>query len=271
VREEVEGILRSLTVDELLEARRLVETVLSRLEATGRGAPLAPEGIGDRRHFSRYLVSIPVTYFRHGGAQSKEPGGLAAQDGVVRDISRNGIRFFTNERLEPNEVLTLYLPGPLGVRKLFVETMRVERRGQQYECGASFVGLDRVFAAQRAEEQRSEVARVLVVCEPCPEREALSDLLVKQGYTAHMANTVPEALAMLELHRCTLVVASAPMLLAEDERLLKHLDERRGDVLSAGRAGATRPPLGAAISFKTNHSPPRGALPVRRGLAIGDA
>lgn len=236
VRDEIAEALRGLTVDELLETRRYIDRLLTRLQdEPGAQRPPAPDG-HERRRFSRYSVNLQVTYFRHGSA-SNVSAGASVREAVVRDISRGGVRFFSADPLEPNELLTVYLPGALGVRKLFVEVMRVERRGNQFECGASFVGLDRVFAAQKAEDERAETP-VLVACEPCPERDTLLELLVKQGYTTHVASSVPEASSMLNLHRCSLVIAASPLLLAEGGALLKELESRAGEVLSIAMVSA---------------------------------
>jgi len=238
VRQDLAEALRSLSVEELLEARRYIDRLIEELaDQPGAQRGAAPSG-SEKRRFGRYSVSLQVTYFRHSTKSTVGPGA-PVRDAVVRDISRGGVRFFANEALEPNELLTIYLPGALGVRKLFVEVRRVERRGDQYECGASFVGLDRVFEAQKAEEERGEAVQVLVVCEPCPERDTVTELLVKQGYTAHVANAVPEAVAMLNLHSCALVIAAAPLLLASGGELLKELEKRADEVLSIAMVSAS--------------------------------
>ena len=236
MRADIAEALRGLTVDELLETRRYIDRLLARLEdEPGAQRPPAPDG-HERRRFSRYSVNLQVTYFRH-GSTSNTGASPSVREAVVRDISRGGIRFFAADSLEPNELLTVYLPGALGVRKLFVEVERIERRGNQFECGASFVGLDRVFAAQKAEEERAETP-VLVVCEPFPERDTLLELLVKQGYTTHVASSVPEAANMLNLHRCSIVIAASPLLLDDGGTLLKELEARSGDVLSIAMISA---------------------------------
>ena len=239
MRQDLAESLRGLSVDELLEARRFIDRLLAELaDRPGAGRP-APPGMSERRRFGRYSLNLHITYFRHSTKSTVGPGGVPVQDAVVRDISRGGIRFFATQALRPNELLTIYLPGALGIRKLFVEVVRVERRGSQYECGASFVGLDRVFEAQKTEEERGEAVQVLVVCKPCPERDTLGDLLVRQGYTAHVANSVPEAGGMLNLHRCSLVIAAAPLLLAEGGELLRELERRADDVLSIAMVSAS--------------------------------
>jgi len=236
LRDAIAEALRGLSVDELLETRRYIDRLLTRLQdEPGAQRPPAPDG-HERRRFSRYSVNLQVTYFRHSSA-SNVSAGPSVREAVVRDISRGGIRFFAADSLEPNELLTVYLPGALGVRKLFVEVTRVERRGNQFQCGASFVGLDRVFAAQKAEEERAETP-VLVVCEPCPERDTLLELLVKQGYTTHVASTVPEASSMLNLHSCSIVIASSPLLLAEGGTLLKELEAKGDGILSIALVSA---------------------------------
>jgi len=239
MRKELDEALRGLSVEELLEARRLIDGLLAQLERAGGCVPHTPPDGAERRRFPRYAINLQVTYFRHRAAAGGVPAGSAVLEAVVRDISRTGVRFFTNERLEIDEILTFYLPGPLGVRKLFVEVTRVEARGKQYECGASFIGLDRVLAAQRTEEQRTETAQVLVVSEPCPERDALANLLLRQGYAVHMANSVPDAVAMLGWRRCRIVLAAGPLLLAEGGRLLKELQRLRDEVLSIAIASAS--------------------------------
>lgn len=250
MREELAQALRSLSVEELLEARRYIDRLLDELSRRpGAQRPGPPQGAAERRRFDRYSVSVPIGYFRH-SATSTMGTDAPVREAVVRDISRGGLRFFATEALEPNELLTVYLPGALGVRRLFVEVRRVERRGAQYECGCSFVGLDRVLEAQEAEEERGETVQVLVVWEPCTERDALIDLLVKQGYSTHVANAVPEAAGMLNLHRCSLVLAAAPLLLAEGGELLKELERRSEDVLSIAliRASDVDGPTGERLS-----------------------
>ena len=239
MRNDIAEALRSLTVDELLSARRLIDSLLAGLKQQARSQRMPSDDLSERRRFGRYSINLHVTYFRHSSQSTAGPGGEPVQDAVVRDISRGGLRFFSNEALAEGELLTVYLPGPLGVRKLFVEVTRTHKRSDQFECGASFVGLDRVFAAQRVEEERSEAVQVLIVCEPCTERQALTEILVKQGYVAHVANSVPEASSMLELHRCALVLASAPMLLAENARLLDELMTKEGDILSIAIVSAS--------------------------------
>lgn len=232
MREDLAQALQGLSADELLEARRYIDRLLDELSSRpGAQRPGPLPGASERRRFDRYSVNLTITYFRH-SAKSKMGAAPPVREAVVRDISRGGLRFFATEAVEPNELLTVYLPGALGVRRLFVEVRRVERRGGQYECGCSFVGLDRVLAAQETVEKRGEAVHVLVVCEPCSERDALVDLLVKQGYSVHVANAVPEAAGVLNVHRCALVLAAAPLLLADGGRLLKELERRSEDVLS---------------------------------------
>ncbi|MFW6162210.1 MAG: PilZ domain-containing protein [Planctomycetota bacterium] len=232
MREDLAQALHGLSADELLETRRFIDRLLEQLSShPGAQRPGPPPGASERRRFDRYSVNLSVTYFRH-NARSQMGADAPVRDAVVRDISRGGLRFFATEALEPNELLTVYLPGALGVRRLFVEVRRIERRGNQYECGGSFVGLDRVVAAQEAREERGEIAQVLVACEPCTERDALVDLLVNQGYTVHVANAVPEAASMINVHPCSLVLAAAPLLLAEGGTLLKELGRRSENILS---------------------------------------
>ena len=227
----VEEVLNELTAEELLEARRLIDRLLEELRQQGGLARPAPEGMSEARQFERYSVNLQVTYFRHAAAQEKG-GAAAVQDALVRDIARGGIRFFTAEILEPTEVLTFYLPRPLGIRKLFVEVRWVERRGGQFECGARFVGLDRVFAAQRTEERRSEAVQIILASEPSAELESLEKLIVQHGYSAYRANSVPEALAALDAHPRSILLGSAPLLLAEDARLIQAVEEGGGSILS---------------------------------------
>jgi CheY-like chemotaxis protein len=224
VRKEVEEVLRSLTVEELVEARRHIDRLLAELEQSEALARRAPAETSEQRQFERYSINLPVTYFRHA-----EP---AVEDALVRDIARGGVRFFTREKLEPEEILTLYLPAQLGARKLLVEVRWVTPHGGQYECGASYVGLARVFAAQKAEQERSRAAEILVAWKPCPEREALADLLAKDGHSVDMANSVPEAVARLGRGAGGMVLATAAMLKAENQRLLKAVEARAGEILS---------------------------------------
>ena len=238
MRKEMEDFLNGLGPDELVQARRYIDRLLTTLQQTPGLVRPAPEGAPEHRRFERYEVNLPITYFRHSAARRPQ-GSVTAQEGLVRDIARGGVRFFANELLEPGEVLTLYLPRPVGVRKLFVEVRWAERRGGQIECGASFVGLDRVFAAQRTEERRSETVQLLVACEPCPEREALESLLVKNGYMVHMANSVPEACSALAEMDSAVLLAGAAMLVSEDERLLKAVEGLDGKVVSVALISAS--------------------------------
>jgi len=238
VRKELEEALESLTPDELLEARRYIDQLLATLEQSDGLARGVREEAVEQRAFERYSINLAVTYFRHGVA-SEGRGGAVVQDAVVRDIARGGVRFFTKDTLERGDLLTFYLPAQLGVRKLFVEVRWVKPRDGQLECGAAFVGLDRVFAAQKAELKRSEAVRMLVVCEPCAERDALADLLVKQGYQVDMANSVPEAVELLGRFRCALLLASAHMLKAEGVELLRAAEARKGEALSIALAEAS--------------------------------
>jgi hypothetical protein len=238
MRKELEEFLNGLGPDELVQARRYIERLLTTLQQTPGLVRPAPEGAPEHRQSERYEVNLPITYFRHAAAR-RPHGTVTAQEGLVRDIARGGVRFFAAESLEPDEVLTLYLPRPVGVRKLFVEVRWAERRGGQIECGAAFVGLDRVFAAQKAEERRSEAVRLLLACEPCPERDALQSLVVKNGYTVHMANSVPEACSELEKTESTMLLASAAMLVSEGERLLKAAEGLAGKVLSIALVSAS--------------------------------
>jgi hypothetical protein len=235
VREDLATALRGLSADELLGARRYVERLLEELASRPGARRSPPSGVAERRRFDRYSVDLRATYLCHSTSADERPGG-PRREAVVRDISRGGLRFFAHEALEPGELLTIHLPGPLGVRKLVAEVLRVERRGSQYQCAAAFVDLDRIVAARQGGEARAEAVRVLVAWEPCPERDALTDLLVKQGYTAHVANGVPEVLRVLALHRRVLVLASAPLLLADGGALLRELEGRAADVVSVAIA-----------------------------------
>ena len=232
MRDQAERFLRSLRVGELLEAREIIEELLRAAEESPEAAPAAQGPATERRRFSRHTLSLPVTYFRHRAAGSAHRSAAGVRHAVVRDISRGGIRLVATEPLVPDEVLTVYLPGPLGVRKLFVSVTHVQKRGARYECGAAFVGFDRVYSAHRTEVKREESAQVLVACEPSKDRNALADLLAKQGYVPIVANSVPEACETLEGSACPLIVAGPSMLLAEEGRLLDELEARGDGVLS---------------------------------------
>ncbi|MFP4055832.1 MAG: PilZ domain-containing protein [Candidatus Brocadiia bacterium] len=237
MRQAIEEVLRSLSVEELREARRTIDELLAR-----RAGPARPQPRGwggpDRRAFERHPIDLEVSFLRHRPGGPGRRGEQGLHRAMVRDISRGGLRLFTRAGLEPGEVLTVYLPGSLGERRVFVEVARAERRGDQWECGASFVGLDRVLASHRPEEE-GRLAQVCVACEPGPERERLTGLLVKQGYTVYVANSVPEAVSLVGAHGCSLVLAAAPLLVAEGGRLVAELAARRQRVVTIALASAS--------------------------------
>ena len=96
-----------------------------------------------------------------------------------------------------------------------------------------------MFAAQKTEERRSQAVQLLLACEPCPEREALESLLIKNGYTVYMANSVPEACSAIEKMDSAVLLASAAMLVGEDERLLKAAEGLGGKVVSIALVSAS--------------------------------
>ena len=232
MRAQVEDALRSLTVGELVEARGFIDDLLSQLQDSGEAARGQPPGGLERRRFGRYAFDLSVTYVRHRASGASRLPRLDLGEATVQDISRGGIGFSTAEPLKVDEVLTVYLPGPMGVRKLYVEVLRVQLCGNRYECGAAFVGLDRVLAVQRTEPEVDDDVLVVLACELGAERDALANLLARSGYGVRPANSVPEACSILtECARC-LLVATAPMMLGEGSKLLEASAARPNEVLS---------------------------------------
>jgi len=249
MRDEVEDALRSLSVEELLEAQRLVDSMLAGLVRLGRTLHHTPQGVSERRRYPRYPVNLQTTYTRERVCPGGAPAETAFQGAVVRDISRGGVRFFTGERVEVGEILTFYLPGESGVRKLFVEVMRVTPRGEQFECGGAFVGLDRVLVARRTQGQKAETPEVLVVAQSDPERDALVNLLLRQGYGVDLANSAQEALRKLTKHGYRIVLAAGSLLLATKGRLLDELRALKGDfrIIAIASASELEGPDGQAL------------------------
>lgn len=232
MRAQVEDALRSLTIGELVEARRFIDGLLTQLQDSGEAAPGQPPAGLERRRFGRYALDLSVTYVRHRTSGASRLPRLDLGEATVQDISRGGIGFATAEPLEVDEVLTVYLPGPMGVRKLYIEVLHVQLRGSRYECGAAFVGLDRVLAVQRTEPEVDDDVLVVLACEPGAEWDALANLLAKSGYSVRPAKSVPEACSMLAECAGCLLVATAPMMLAEGSKLLNASAARPNEVLS---------------------------------------
>ena len=92
---------------------------------------------GERRHFRRAVVGMPVTAVR----RSTSPGDPRRVLGLhVFDLSRNGVGAFCPEPLEAEEPLVLFFPpvGSGGGRDTQASVVRCGSRLEQYTVGIRF-------------------------------------------------------------------------------------------------------------------------------------
>lgn len=233
---ELREALRQLAEDELLEVRDYVDRLLAALRASG-ASPQGNRAAQEKRRFERYSLDFPVNYLPHSAAR-RHRGQAPLRQAVARDISRSGVRLLCREALRAGERLSLYLPRATGTRKVLAQVTWCRRVEEGFECGARFLGFERLLAERPSGPQGCQV---VVACEPGPQRAALRDLLVKDGYYVVMANGVPEVVADIAKGEPLILVASPAALLADEERLLRACEEARDTVVTIAIAPACEP------------------------------
>ncbi|MBI2469873.1 MAG: response regulator [Planctomycetes bacterium] len=165
---------------------------------------------------------------------------------IIKDISKRGLRFITNQSLMPSDILvvTFQLPPTMvsghvyknPQKKVYVEIRRVAEfpspAGLKYDIGAQSIESERVVELAKEEENRALVnkrlaikgeTRVLVVSIKEAQSKRLEEILSKQGYVVCKANQKQQAIALLRKNKFDIVISDIDTAKINEFELLKDI------------------------------------------------
>ena len=163
---------------------------------------------------------------------------------TIKDISKRGLRFITNQSFMPSDILvvTFQLPHTKvsgrvyknPQKKVYVEIGRVAEfptpTGLKYDIGAQSIESERVVELAKEEENRTLVnkrlaikgeTRILVVSIKETLSKRLEEILLKQGYVVCKANQKQQAIALLRKNKFDIVISDVDTAKINEFELLK--------------------------------------------------
>src|SRR3989304_7766853 len=136
-KEKILKILEGLSLDELCEAQRCINDLITRLEkngATSQKKTVEEARIPmERREQERFYEIFPCKLER------ADKHGEVTFQGTVVDISRAGLRLKIDKKLEAGSVLILSPDYDRIYKKIYVEVIRVKEFMGQYEIGVRHI------------------------------------------------------------------------------------------------------------------------------------
>ncbi|HHT9136241.1 MAG TPA: response regulator, partial [Candidatus Wunengus sp. YC60] len=165
---------------------------------------------------------------------------------IIKDISKRGLRFITNQSLMPSDILvvTFQLPPTMvsghvyknPQKKVYVEIRRVADfptpTGLKYDIGAQSIESESVVELAKEEENRTLVnkrlaikgeTRILVVSIKEVLSKRLEEILLKQGYVVCKANQKQQAVALLRKNKFDIVISDIDTAKINEFELLKDI------------------------------------------------
>ena len=165
---------------------------------------------------------------------------------IIKDISKRGLRFVTNQSFMPSDILvvTFQLPPTMvsghvyknPQKKVYVEIRRVAEfptpTGLKYDIGAQSIESERVVELAKEEENRTLInkrlaikgeTRILVVSIKEALSKRLEEILLKQGYVVCKANQKQQAIALLRKNKFDIVISDIDTAKINEFELLKDI------------------------------------------------
>ncbi|MBM2835463.1 MAG: rssB [Candidatus Brocadiaceae bacterium] len=241
--------LLKLPLDELKKAQCFVTDLIQTLETlhTTTEEPIVifppeePIKIDERRKDKRFDMELEGVCF----VVKKQESEVSKDAPItIKDISKRGLRFITNQSFMPSDILvvTFQLPPTMvsghvyknPQKKVYVEIRRVAEfptpTGLKYDIGAQSIESERVIALQKEEENRVLLnkrlaikgeTRILVVSIKEALSKRLEEILLKQGYVVCKANQKQPAIALLRKNKFDIVISDIDTAKINEFELLK--------------------------------------------------
>jgi len=243
--------LLKLPLDELKKAQCFVTDLIQTLETlhTTTEEPIVifppeePIKIEERRRDKRFDMELEGVC-----SVVKKQESEASKDALItiKDISKRGLRFITNQLFTPSDILvvTFQLPPTMvsghvyknPQKKVYVEIRRVAEfptpTGLKYDIGAQSIESERVVELAKEEENRTLInkrlaikgeTRILVVSIKEALSKRLEEILLKQGYVVCKANQKQQAIALLRKNKFDIVISDIDTAKINEFELLKDI------------------------------------------------
>ena len=243
--------LLKLPLDELKKAQCFVADLIQTLETlhTTTEEPIVifppedPVKIEERRRDKRFDMELEGVC----SVVKKQESEVSKESPIIiKDISKRGLRFVTNQSLMPSDVLvvTFQLPSTMvsghvyknHQKKVYVEIRRVNEfptpAGIKYDIGAQSIESERVAELAKEEENRTLVnkrlaikgeARILVVSIKEVLSKRLEEILLKEGYFVDKTNQKQQAIAVLRKSKFDILVSDIDTAKINEFELLKDI------------------------------------------------
>jgi len=241
--------LLKLPFDELKKAQCFVTDLIQTLETLHAKTeesivifpPEDPLKIEERRRDKRFGMEIEGVC-----SLVKKQESEVSKDApiTIKDISKRGLRFITNQSFMPSDILvvTFQLPPTMvsghvyknPQKKVYVEIRRVAEfptpMGLKYDIGAQSIESERVVELTKEEENRTLInkrlaikgeTRILVVSIKEALSKRLEEILLKQGYVVCKANQKQQAIALLRKNKFDIVISDIDTAKINEFELLK--------------------------------------------------
>ena len=243
--------LLKLPLDELKKAQCFVTDLIQSLETlhTTTEEPIVvfppedPVKIEERRRDKRFDMEIEGVCSVVKKQESEAPKESPI---IIKDISKRGLRFITNQSFMPSDVLvvTFQLPSKMvsgaiyknPLKKVYVEIRRIVEiptpAGIKYDVGAQSIESERVIELAKEEENQAQVnkrlalkgeTKILVVSIKEAHAKHLEDILLKQGYVVYKVNQKQQAIALLRKNKFDIVVSEIDTARINEFELLKDI------------------------------------------------
>lgn len=257
-------VLSELSLSELKEAQRFINELIPMLQAVEKPVEGIPEELteapvedyedgclevfpassgGERREDKRFGIEIEGVYSLIRGEESES--ALPVQHIQIKDISKQGIRFVTNQFLLPSSIIIVKFHLPSSdtrqlyknpQKKIYAEVRRVigvpTHLGLQYQIGAKSIEREEALELLKENEGFTITGkrlamkgdmRILIVSIKEAQSKRLEEILQNQGYNVYRANQKPHAIALLRKIHCNVVVTDMVTAGIHDFELIKDL------------------------------------------------
>ena len=243
--------LLKLPLEELKRAQSFVMDLIQTLETlhTKTEEPIVifppedPLKIEERRRDKRFDMEIEGVCSLIKKQESEVSQEVPV---IIKDISKRGLRFVTDQAFLPSDVLvvTFQLPGTMVAgaiyknpqKKVYVEIRRIcgfpIPGGIRYDIGAQSIESDRVIELAKEAENQAQVnkrlaqkgdTRVLIASIKETQAKRLEEFLLKQGYVVHKVSQKQQAIALLRKNKFDIVVSDMDTAKINEFELLKDI------------------------------------------------
>ena len=266
-------VLSELSLNELKEAQRFINELIPMLEAVedpveepteertevsaedyreGTLEVFPPSSGDERREDKRFGIEIEGVYSLIKGEESES--ALPVQPILIKDISKHGIQFVTNQFLLPSSILVVKFNLPSSdtrqlykntQKKIYAEVRRVigvpTHHGLQYQIGAKSIEREESLALLKENEgftitgkrlAMKGVMRILIIFSiKEAQSKHLEKILQNQRYVVYRENERQHAIELLRKIDCHIVVTEMVTAGIHDFKLLKDIKSEFPDTI----------------------------------------